>query len=90
MPGSKSRMISVRISDQDYREIKCRCDERGVDSVSEFVRVATMYALGSTEALSSPAFASLQLSALERRMDRVDQLVSMLAERLGVVYPQPD
>jgi hypothetical protein len=77
-------MISIRVSDQDYREIKPRCGERGAANVSEFVRVATIHALGLPEVLSVSAFAGLKLAALERRLDRLDTQVNALAERAGV------
>jgi len=85
VPNGKSRMVSIRISNEDYREIKSRCGERGAANVSEFVRVATMYALSSPDVSSSPAFSSLQFSALERRMDRLDEQMTALAARMGVV-----
>jgi hypothetical protein len=75
-------MISIRISDQDYRKIKSRCGERGATNVSQFVRAATVSALDLPEALSSPAFISLQLAGVRRRLDRLDEQVIALAERM--------
>lgn len=81
-------MISIRISDDDYREIKSRCGERGAANVSEFVRAATMHALGLPELSSFPAFLSLQVSTLERRLDRLDEQVGTLADRMGIASQQ--
>ena len=88
MPNGKSRMISIRISDDDYREIKSRCGERGPANVSEFVRAAAMHALSLPEMSSFPAFLSLQVSALERRLDRLDEQVSTLADRMSIASQQ--
>jgi Arc/MetJ-type ribon-helix-helix transcriptional regulator len=88
MPNGKSRMISIRISDEDYREIKSRCGERGAANVSEFVRAAAMQALGLPEMSSFPAFLRLQVSALERRLDRLDEQVSTLADRMSIASQQ--
>lgn len=90
VPNSKSRMISIRISDQDYRQIKSKCGESGVANVSEFVRAATLHALVLPEVLSSPAFSGLQLIALERRLDRLDEQVSALAQRMGMAFQEPE
>src|ERR1039458_10265012 len=88
VPNGKSRMISIRISDDDYREIKSRCGERGPAIVSEFVRAAAMHALSLPEMFSFPAFLSLQVSALERRLDRLDEQVSTLADRMSIASQQ--
>ena len=83
-------MISIRLSEQDYREIKSHCCESGVPNVSEFVRAATVHALGLPEVLSFPAFTGFHLTALERRLDRLDEQVTTLAERLGVAFYKPE
>ena len=88
MPNGKSRMVSIRISDEDYREIKSHCGERGAANVSEFVRAATMHALDLPEMSSFPAFLSLQVSSLERRLDRLDEQVSRLADRMNIASQQ--
>jgi hypothetical protein len=83
-------MISIRVSAQDYSEIKSRCDEHGAINISEFVRTATLHALGLPELPSSSAFASLRLAALERRLDRLAAQVNKLAESRARVFPQSD
>jgi hypothetical protein len=90
MHNGKSRMISIRMSDEDYREIKSRCGERGAANVSEFVRAATMHALGLPEMSSFPAFLSLQVGALERRLDRLDEQVGTLADRMNIESRQQE
>jgi hypothetical protein len=90
MPNNKSKMISIRVSDQDYSEIKTRCDEHGAANVSEFVRAATIHALGLPEVPSFSAFAGLKLAALERRLDRLAAQVNALAEHTGAVFSSKD
>jgi hypothetical protein len=87
---TKSRMISIRISDPDYREIKSRCGDSGIANVSAFVRAATMYALSSPDALSSPVFSSLQFVALQHRVNRLDEQVAALAEHMDSLFEQSE
>jgi hypothetical protein len=83
-------MISIRISDPDYREIKSRCGQSGIANVSAFVRAATLYALSSPGALAAPAFSSLQFTALQRRVNRLDEQVAALAEHIDSLFEQPE
>jgi hypothetical protein len=90
VPKNKSKMISIRVSDQDYCEIKSRCDEHGAINVSEFVRAATVHALGLPELPSFSAFTGLKLAALEKRFERLATQVNTLAKRAGAVFPRSD
>jgi hypothetical protein len=47
-----------------------------------------MHALSLPEMFSFPAFLSLQVSALERRLDRLDEQVSTLADRMSIASQQ--
>jgi len=78
-------MINIRISNEEYQEIKSGCGGRYAANVSEFVRAATMHAL-SAPGLSATAISRLQFSALERRMDRLDEQMAALAARVDIVF----
>ena len=73
-------MITIRLSDREYREIRSRCASSGDVSVSGFVRAAIAQALGSSDAVPS---GQLQLTALHGRLDRLDEKVQLLAEHVG-------
>jgi hypothetical protein len=79
----KSKMISIRVSGEDYRRIQSRCREQGVASVSEFVRTATASAMGVPEASPTPAAFGHELATLQRRVDLLDSRVNALVARAG-------
>lgn len=90
MRKTKCRTISLRLSEEEYREIKSRCKKHGVASVSEFVRAATAHALDLPELPLSPAFAEVQLSILKARVDRLDEQLGRLAVLTGVDIEQSE
>ena len=90
MLKTKCRMISIRISQDEYREIKSRCLKQGVASISEFVRAATAHALSLPELPSSPAFSEVQLLALRTRVDRLDEEVGKIAVSAGIALQRPE
>jgi hypothetical protein len=77
-------MITIRLSDREYREIRSRCGSIGDVSVSGFVRAAITQALGSSEVSASST--GLQLAAIHGRLDRLDQKVGLLAEQVGFSF----
>jgi hypothetical protein len=72
-------MISIRLSSQEYRELKSRCIECGDFNVSEFVRAATMHALSSPELSNPPTYLELKVASLFSRLERLEQRVIAMA-----------
>ena len=70
---TKSKMISIRLSEQEYRELKKRCDACEDFNVSEFVRVAMVHALESPELSIPPTHLELKLASLSNRVEKLEQ-----------------
>jgi hypothetical protein len=66
-------MISIRLSDQEYRALKNHCVVIGDLKVSEFVRAAMMRALASPEVGAPPTYLELKVATLFDRLERLDQ-----------------
>ena len=77
-------MISIRISDQEYREIKARCTDFGDLNVSEFVRAAMMCALASSNSDSPPSFLDLKVASLYNRMEKLERKLEEVAAQAGI------
>jgi hypothetical protein len=71
--STKSKIISIRLSDMEYRELKNRCLSVGDFSVSEFVRAAMVHALGSPELSAPSTYLELKLASLSGRMEKLEQ-----------------
>jgi hypothetical protein len=66
-------MISIRLSDQEYRALKNHCAVIADLKVSEFIRAAMMHALASPEVGAPPTYLELQVATLFDRLERLDQ-----------------
>lgn len=69
---SKSRMISVRVGEEEFRELKERCAEAGTANVSEFIRAAMLHALLNPEEISSVSL-QMRLTRLAHRLDSLEE-----------------
>jgi len=68
--SQRNRIISIRVSDQEYEEVKRISRERGAHSVSDYVRwVLTTWGLSAQncEPINSAILA--QVAALQRQVD---------------------
>ena len=81
--SNKSRTISVRLSDKEYREIKARCGDLGHLKVSEFVRQTMKRALSSTD-LASPGFLDGAVAALCARVEKMERRLTDDREKAGI------
>ena len=72
-------MISLRLSDQEYRELKNRCEAAGDVNVSEFVRAATLHALASPELTAPPSYLEVQVATLLNRLNKLEQRIAETA-----------
>ncbi|MBS1875373.1 MAG: hypothetical protein JSU00_19325 [Acidobacteria bacterium] len=79
----KSKVISVRLSDEEYREIKTHCVDLGEVNISEFARAAMAQVMSSRNNQSATSMIELKMAALQQRLDRleerVDRIVAMEA-----------
>jgi hypothetical protein len=74
-------MLSIRLSDDEYHDIKDRCRDAGDLTVSEFVRAAMIGALESSAPVSSGSV-EVRLSQLYRRLERVERQLEAVARRV--------
>ena len=80
----KSRMISIRLSDEDYTRMKSRCGEFA--SVSDFMRDAILRALANGD--GSGACGSMfefHVAQLSMRLDSLEHRVNELMASLRLV-----
>jgi hypothetical protein len=66
-------MITIRLSDQEYGDLKKHCVTVGEFNVSEFVRAATMHALTAPELSGVPTYLDLKVAALCSRVEKLEQ-----------------
>jgi predicted transcriptional regulator len=74
----KSRMISIRLSDEEYSSIKTVCDSYGARSVSDFTRTALNSFVQHQD--SQPS------TPVEHRFAEIDNRLDSLARRMEEVF----
>ncbi len=78
-------MISIRISNEEYREIKARCGDYGDLNVSEFVRVAMMCALAEPNRGSPVPLLELKVASLCSRIEKLERQLADVAIQVSTV-----
>lgn len=73
-------MISLRVSDQEYQELKRRCVGLGDFNVSEFIRAAMVNALNSADLGSPPTYLELKVATLFSRLERLEQRLAGMSQ----------
>jgi hypothetical protein len=79
----KSKMVSFRLSPEEYRQFRNACSEHGVRSVSELARTA-MQSLVEAKGSAVPLY--VQVRELRERMT----VLSTELDRLGVLVEPPE
>jgi hypothetical protein len=77
MPTRKSRIISLRLSEEEYESLKSRYASHGVRSLSEFARDAMHRVLGEEPA--SPADLRNRVQLLDGKVALLEGEVSRLS-----------
>jgi hypothetical protein len=75
----KNRMISFRLSDEEYDALRTVCESHGVRSVSDFARLAIENLIAG-DGLPPQAAVHSRLEALNSRVQVLDLAVGRLAE----------
>ncbi len=70
----RSRMVSIRLSDQEYERLRSACVEAGARSVSDVARDALRVVLGRENPVET------ELITLHDRMNQLDREVKRLAQ----------
>lgn len=74
----RTKMVSIRLLDDEYRQLKALCEATGARSVSDLARDA-MFRL-----LTAPAADSASPD-LEDRVRRLDQMVARLGQQMEAI-----
>jgi hypothetical protein len=75
----KNKMISFRLSDQEYDELRSVCESQGVRSLSDFARLAIEKLIAGGEVGTETGLQS-RIEALNSRVQVLDRAVERLAE----------
>lgn len=81
----RNKLLTIRLSDEEYRQVLSICTVRGARSVSDFVREAMMQLMATPRGRNGNGDASV-LSRIEELDERVSVLqseVSRLSLKLG-------
>jgi len=86
----RNRIISVRVSQDEYEQVERVSRERGAHSVSDFVRwVLTNGGLALTPAEVCSCGIAAQVAALERKVDWLSGLVNQNPQEADPSMPAP-
>jgi hypothetical protein len=78
----KQKMISLRLSDEEYEDLKTHYRDHGVRNISELARLALQRILADSAAPANDF--SGQLADLNERLRQLECQVSLLGERQKV------
>jgi hypothetical protein len=79
MPDSKSKMLSIRLSDVEYDALKAHYQNYGARNVSDLARLALHRIM--SESPASPESLPAKLAELDGRVHTLECQISLLLER---------
>lgn len=79
----RSKMLSIRLSDEEYRHLRTICEVRGARSVSDLAREAMLQLMPSHHARNGDASVLSRIEELDERISLLQSEVSRLSVRLG-------
>jgi hypothetical protein len=79
----KNKMVSFRLSDEEYDALRTVCESQGVRSLSDFARLAIENLLAG-DGLPPQAAVESRLDALHSRVQVLDLAVGRLADLVDV------
>ena len=79
----RTRVISIRLSNEEYDQFQNLCIARGTDSISELARTA-LRLLASNEKNNGKAAIETRVEIMDTRMSELDREVARLSNLLGV------
>jgi hypothetical protein len=71
----KDRMISLRLTDKDYRGLQRICKREGVRSLSALARIALNRLVSRHDKQSADSSARQRLEQVERRVEHLETIV---------------
>jgi hypothetical protein len=79
----RNRVISIRLSNEEYDEVHSLCAHRGTDSISELARTA-LKLLAMNEEKSGKVGIESHVETIHARISVLDREVARLSNLLGV------
>jgi len=83
----RTKVVSIRLSNEEYNQFLELCSARGTDSISELVRAA-LKMLANIEERSSKANIENVVEIMDTRVTQLDREVARLSNLLGVGRPE--
>jgi len=80
-PAPRSRLVSFRLTDQEYEDLCSVCSLCGLRSLSDFARTAIFEYARSVSAMESTLHD--RLGSLDRKLSQLDSTVDHIIEVLG-------
>ena len=79
----RTKVVSIRLSNEEYNQFLSLCVARGTDSISELARAA-LRMLANIEKNSGQAAIESRVEFMDMRMTLLDREVARLSSLLGV------
>ena len=78
----RSRVVSIRLSDEEYDQLRSLCAIKGADSISELARAAMKLLVMENDS-HGPAMES-RVNEIDVRIDLLNREVARLSSKIGL------
>lgn len=79
----RNKLLTIRLSDEEYGQVVSVCTLRGARSVSDFVREAVMQLMATPRGRNGDAAVLSRIQELDERVSVLQSEVSRLSVKLG-------
>jgi len=79
----RTKVVSIRLSNEEYGQLQSLCVARGTDSISELARAA-LKTLANLEMSNGKAAIESRVEIMDTRMLQLDREVARLSGLLGI------
>lgn len=79
----RSKMLSIRLSDLEYRQLRSICEVRGARSISDLAREAMLQLMPSQPSHNGDASVLSRIEELDERISVLQNEVLRLSAKLG-------
>jgi len=76
-------MLSIRLSDDEYRQLRSICEVRGARSISDLAREAMLQLMPASRGRNGDAAVLSRIQELDERVSVLQSEVSRLSLKLG-------
>ena len=78
----RTRIVSIRLSDEEYDQLRSLCAIKGTDSISELARAAMKLLV--VEHKSHGAAMETRVNEIDVRIDMLDREIARLSSKIGL------